>query len=84
MRAIAAHGTMHGNVPYTIITNRGPDSVMLGKDKLIPDSYCMTATTFLIIGILVSGTLFAFPLVLNQIPFVNHVFNKSINNNSLA
>ena len=82
MRAIAAHGTMHGNVPYTIITNRGPDSVMLGKDKLIPDSYCMTATTFLIIGILVSGTLFAFPLVLNQNHTAMAQEQRQLNGNS--
>ena len=43
---------------------------MVGKDKRIPASHHVTATTFLIIGIIITTSiLFAFALVLNQ----NHI-----------
>jgi putative exporter of polyketide antibiotics len=40
---------------------------MVGKDKRIPASQHVTATTFLIIGIIITTSIsFVFPLVLNQ------------------
>jgi hypothetical protein len=52
---------------HTIITNRGPGSVMVGKDKpAFHASHHVTAITFLIIGIIATGILFVFTLVLNQ------------------
>ena len=39
---------------------------MVEEDKRIPASYDETAITFLMIGIIITGTLFAFPLVLSQ------------------
>jgi pimeloyl-ACP methyl ester carboxylesterase len=39
---------------------------MVGKDKRIPPSHHVTTITFLIIGIIATGILFAFALVLNQ------------------
>jgi hypothetical protein len=40
---------------------------MVGKDKRIPASHHVTATTFLIIGIIITTSIsFVFPLVLNQ------------------
>ena len=51
----------------TIIANRGPGSVMVGKDKpAFHTTYHVTAITFLLIGIIATGILFAFTLVLNQ------------------
>jgi alpha/beta hydrolase fold len=51
----------------TIITNRRPDYIMVRKDEsTFHTSRRMTATTFLLIAIITTGTLFAFPLVLNQ------------------
>jgi pimeloyl-ACP methyl ester carboxylesterase len=50
-----------------IITNRGPGSVMVGKDKpAFHASHHVTAITFLMTGIISTGILFAFTLVLNQ------------------
>ena len=50
-----------------LITNRGPGSVMVGKDKsTFHASHHVTAITFLLIGIIATGILFAFTLVLNQ------------------
>src|ERR671918_1433010 len=51
---------------HTIIADRGPGSVMVGKDKRIPALHHVTAITFLLIGIIATGILFAFTLVLNQ------------------
>jgi hypothetical protein len=51
---------------HTVIADEGPGSVMVGKDKRIPPSHHVTAITFLIIGIIATGILFAFTLVLNQ------------------
>src|SRR5215216_5371149 len=51
---------------HTIIADRGPGSVMVGKDKRIPALHHVTAITFLMIGIISTGILFAFTLVLNQ------------------
>jgi hypothetical protein len=51
---------------HNIITSRGPGSVMVGKDKRIPASHHATATTFLMTGIIATGILFVFTLVLNQ------------------
>jgi pimeloyl-ACP methyl ester carboxylesterase len=50
-----------------LITNRGPGSVMSKKDKsTFHVSHHVTAITFLLIGIIATGILFAFTLVLNQ------------------
>jgi pimeloyl-ACP methyl ester carboxylesterase len=50
-----------------LITNRGPGSVMSKKDKsTFHASHHVTAITFLLIGIIATGILFAFTLVLNQ------------------
>jgi pimeloyl-ACP methyl ester carboxylesterase len=52
---------------HTIIADRGPGSVMVGKDK--PEFYAShhgNAITFLLIGIISTGVLSAFTLVLNQ------------------
>ena len=53
---------------HTIIKKREPDSVMVvGKDKpTFHASHHVTAITFLLIGIIATGILFAFTLVLNQ------------------
>jgi pimeloyl-ACP methyl ester carboxylesterase len=52
---------------HTIITNQGTGSVMVGKDKsTFHASHHVTAITFLLIGIIATGILFAFTLVLNQ------------------
>jgi pimeloyl-ACP methyl ester carboxylesterase len=53
---------------HTIITNRGPGSVMVGKDKpTFHASHHMTAITFLMTGIIITtGILSVFTLVLNQ------------------
>jgi hypothetical protein len=58
-------GTMQG---YTFITNLGPDSVMVGKDKptFHASSHHMPETTFLMIGIITISILFVFTPVLNQ------------------
>jgi hypothetical protein len=59
-------GTMQG---YTFITNLGPDSVMVGKDKptFHASSHHMPAPTFLLIGIIITTSiLFVFTPVLNQ------------------
>jgi threonine dehydrogenase-like Zn-dependent dehydrogenase len=56
-----------GNVLIILITNRGPGSVMVGKDKpTFHASHHVTAITFLIIGIIATGILFVCTLVLNQ------------------
>jgi pimeloyl-ACP methyl ester carboxylesterase len=50
-----------------LITNRGPGSVMSKKDKsTFHASHHVTAITFLLIGIIATGILFAFTLALNQ------------------
>jgi pimeloyl-ACP methyl ester carboxylesterase len=50
-----------------LITNRGPGSVMSKKDKsTFHVSHHVTAITFLLIGIIATGILFSFTLVLNQ------------------
>jgi threonine dehydrogenase-like Zn-dependent dehydrogenase len=55
------------NVLIILITLRGPGSMMVGKDKsTFHASHHVTAITFLLIGIIVTGILFAFTLVLNQ------------------
>src|SRR3954451_25312606 len=46
--------------------NRGPGSVKVGKDKHIPASHHVTTITFLMTGIISTGILFVFALVLNQ------------------
>jgi pimeloyl-ACP methyl ester carboxylesterase len=52
---------------HTIIADRGPDSVMVGNDKpKFHTSHYGTAITFLLIGIIGTGTLFVFTPVLNQ------------------
>ena len=52
---------------HTIITNQGTGSVMVGKDKsTFHASHHVTAITFLLMGIIATGILFAFTLVLNQ------------------
>jgi hypothetical protein len=51
---------------HTIITNRGPGSALVGKDKRILASHHVTAITFLLIGIIATGILFVCTLVLNQ------------------
>jgi pimeloyl-ACP methyl ester carboxylesterase len=54
---------------HTIIKDRRPDSVMVGKDKpTFHASHYVTAITFLLIGIIIITTSisFVFPLVLNQ------------------
>jgi hypothetical protein len=53
------------------MNNRGPDSVMVGKDKLAfhASHHHVTATTFLLIGLIITSSIsFVFPLVLNQNP----------------
>ena len=51
----------------TIITNQGPDSVMVGKDKpTFHAPHHMMMITFIMIGIIATGTLFVFTTVLNQ------------------
>jgi hypothetical protein len=51
---------------HTIIADRGPGSVMVGKNKRIPALHHVTAITFLIIGIIITTNMsFVFPLVLN-------------------
>ena len=50
-----------------LITNRLPDSVMVGTDKpAFHASLHVTAITFLFIGIIGTSILFVFTLVLNQ------------------
>jgi hypothetical protein len=57
---------MQGNVLIILITNRLLDYVMDGKDKsTFHAPYHVTAITFLIIGIIVTG-IFVCTLVLNQ------------------
>ncbi len=53
---------------YTFITNLGPDSVMVGKDKptFHASSHHIPETTFLMIGIITISILFVFTPVLNQ------------------
>jgi pimeloyl-ACP methyl ester carboxylesterase len=49
-----------------LITNRGPGSVMVGKDKRISTSHHVTAITLILIGIITTSILFVFTLALNQ------------------
>jgi len=53
---------------YTFITNRRPDSVMVGKDKpkFHASSHHGAAIMFLMIGVITTGTLFAFTPLLSQ------------------
>src|SRR5829696_1899294 len=53
---------------HTIITNRGLDSMMVGKDKpAFHTSHHGTAITFLLISIIITTSIsFVFPVVLNQ------------------
>ena len=49
-----------------LITNRGPGSVMVGKDNRIPASHHVIAITLILIGIITTSILFVFALALNQ------------------
>jgi pimeloyl-ACP methyl ester carboxylesterase len=49
-----------------LITNRRLNYIIDGKDKRIPASHHLTAITFLLIGIILTGILFVCTLVLNQ------------------
>src|SRR5689334_20976001 len=63
----AALGTIQGNIPIILIKHLLSRSVLVEKDKLsFHASRHMTATTFLLIGIIITSILFVFTPVLNQ------------------